>query len=397
MNLLIARFIIPAFFLPIIAISQSFSSQLAKNHESYKESNIQHRRFKHQDIVPLIESLSSPFVVSQAGSSLEGHSIYQVKIGRGKTNVLLWSQMHGNESTTTKAIFDLFKAFQTADQLPLFDTILSSCTLCFIPILNPDGAYAYTRTNANNVDLNRDAQNKSQPESRLLWDIYKDFAPDFCFNLHGQRTIYGFEDTGKSSVLSFLAPSADEERSITLSRKRSMQVITHIYNALSPYLSKNIGLYDDGFNHNCTGDSFQADGTPTILFEAGHYPNDYDREITRQFMFVAIITAIENTFNNTVLDEISYFDIPEHQQCYCDILFKNSLDGDIGILYVEKLTSDKIKFIPEFASKDTTSSMFGHRVIDASGLKIKKLLQENVIGKPDIRHLIIDEQLTITL
>ena len=366
-------------------------------HKKNHEKQLFGRYIHLESIRELLDKLPSEFEVKQRGLSVEKRPIHTVTIGTGKIKILLWSQMHGNESTTTKAIFDLFKAFQTTDQLPLFDTILSSCTLCFIPILNPDGAYAYTRTNANNVDLNRDAQNKSQPESRLLWDIYKEFAPDFCFNLHGQRTIYGFEDTRKSSVLSFLAPSADEERSITLSRKRSMQVITHIYNTLSPYLSKNIGLYDDGFNHNCTGDSFQADGTPTILFEAGHYPNDYDREITRQFMFIAIMTAIENTFNNTVFDETLYFNIPEHQKCYCDILFKNSLDGDIGILYVEKLTSGKIKFIPEFASKEATSSMFGHRVIDVSGLKIKKLLQENVIGKPDIRHLIIDEQLTITL
>ena len=46
--------------------------------------------------------------------------------------------------------------------------ILKACTLYIIPILNPDGAKAYTRLNANEVDLNRDAQDLSQPESKVL-------------------------------------------------------------------------------------------------------------------------------------------------------------------------------------------------------------------------------------
>ncbi|WP_299677696.1 M14 family zinc carboxypeptidase [uncultured Dokdonia sp.] len=349
-------------------------------------------------ILKLLENLPPEFEVIQRGFSVEKRPIHSVTIGTGKTKILLWSQMHGNESTTTKALFDLFKAFQNSSELSIFKDILSSCTLCIIPILNPDGAAAYTRVNANSIDLNRDAQHKSQPESVLLWEIYKEFAPNFCFNLHGQRTIFGFEDTGTPSILSFLAPSADAERSITLSRKRSMQVIAHIHKELSPYLSENIGLYDDGFNIHCTGDTFQANKTPTILFEAGHFPNDYDREITRQYVFMAIVAALENTMSTTSsIDEQLYLSIPVHQKCYCDILFKNSLDGDVGIQFVEKLTRNNIEFVPEFSSEETTSSMFGHRVIDASGVEIKKLLSEKLIGKPDIRHLTLDDGRTITL
>ncbi|WP_299764664.1 M14 family zinc carboxypeptidase [uncultured Dokdonia sp.] len=366
-------------------------------HKKNHEKRLYGRYIHVANILEILQELPSDFEVKKQGVSVENKPIHTVTIGTGKIKILLWSQMHGNESTTTKALFDLFLAFQDPNAVYDFTAILSSCTLCIVPILNPDGAAAYTRVNANQVDLNRDAQNRSQPESNLLWSIYKEFEPDFCFNLHGQRTIFGFEDTGKPSILSFLAPSANVERSVTLSRKRSMQVIAHIHNVLSPYLPGNIGLYDDGFNHNCAGDTFQADGTPTILFEAGHYPNDYDREITRQFVFMAIVAALEHISSPVFVDENMYFTIPEHQKCYCDILFKNSLDGDIGIQYTEKLTRNTIAFIPEFSSKDTTSSMFGHRVIDASGLKIKKLLEEKVIGKPDIRHLTLDEGVTITL
>jgi len=366
-------------------------------HKNNHEKRLFGRYIHGDSILELLEELPSQFVVTQRGVSVEKRPIHTVTIGTGKTKILLWSQMHGNESTTTKALFDLFKAFQEVDKNPFLDIILSSCTLCIIPILNPDGAKAYTRVNTNGIDLNRDAQDRSQPESKLLWEIYKECNPHFCFNLHGQRTIYGFEDTGKPSILSFLAPSADENRSITLSRKRSMQVIAHIYNELTPYLLGNIGLYDDGFNRNCTGDTFQAEGVPTILFEAGHYPNDYDREITRRYVFMAIIAALENVSSTLPIDEALYLTIPEHQKCYCDILFKNTLDGDIGIQFKEKLTRNTIEFIPEFASKEETSFLFGHRIIDCSGIKIKKLLEEKLIGKPNIRHLNIDKGVTITL
>lgn len=366
-------------------------------HKNNHEKHLFGRYIHGDSIQELLEQLPPAFDVKQRGVSVKKRPIYAVTIGTGKTRILLWSQMHGNESTTTKALFDLFKAFQQVDKNPMINSILSSCTLCVIPILNPDGAKAYTRVNANQVDLNRDAQNKSQPETRLLWDMYADFKPDFCFNLHGQRTIYGFEHTGTPSILSFLAPSADENRSVTLSRKRSMKVITHIYNELTPYLPNNIGLYDDGFNINCIGDSFQADGVSTLLFEAGHYPGDYDREITRQYVFMAIIAALDAVSNSKKGDESSYVTIPVHQKCYCDILFKNAVDGDVGIQFLEKLNKNRIEFIPEFASIEETSSMFGHRVVDVSGFEIKKILEEKLIGKLAVRKLELDKRITITL
>src|SRR5690606_13406057 len=115
--------------------------------------------------------------------------------------IMLWSQMHGNETTTTKALFDVLNTFKTQN------SILDACTILIIPILNPDGAEVYTRLNANNVDLNRDAQNLSQPESRVLRDCFNRFKPNFCFNLHGQRTIFSVDNTSQSATVSFLSPA----------------------------------------------------------------------------------------------------------------------------------------------------------------------------------------------
>ncbi|MEP0266447.1 M14 family zinc carboxypeptidase [Dokdonia sp.] len=366
-------------------------------HKNHHEKQLFGRYIHSDSIADLLENLPSKFEIKQLGFSVEKRPIYSVTIGTGKTKILLWSQMHGNESTTTKAVFDLFKIFQGDELLPEIQKILSSCTLCFVPILNPDGASAFTRINANKVDLNRDAQLRSQPESTLLWDLYQEFKPDYCFNLHGQRTIFGFEKTATSSVLSFLAPSADESRGVTLSRKRSMDVIAHIYKELQPYLPEQIGRYDDGFNLNCTGDTFQANGTPTLLFEAGHYPEDYDREETRRYVFMALVAGLHGICNEVTLKEEVYWSIPEHQKCFCDILFTNTASGDIKIQYLEKLTNGKIVFIPQFSENKMTSSRFGHRVIDVYGQEIKNILTENVIGKVDISQINLDNGITITL
>ncbi|WP_273566708.1 DUF2817 domain-containing protein [Maribacter halichondriae] len=98
--------------------------------------------------------------------------------------------------------------------------MLEQCSLVILPMLNPDGAEVYTRVNANNVDLNRDAQERTQPESRILRQVFEEFRPEYCFNLHDQRTIYNVGDTNKPATVSFLSPAFDIERSISVSRKK---------------------------------------------------------------------------------------------------------------------------------------------------------------------------------
>jgi murein tripeptide amidase MpaA len=69
-------------------------------------------------------------------------------------------------------------------------------------MLNPDGADMYTRLNANEVDLNRDSQNLTQPESAARNDLFQ----PHCFNLHDQRF------WSRKPATTSLAPSYNEER-----------------------------------------------------------------------------------------------------------------------------------------------------------------------------------------
>ncbi|MGV3539510.1 MAG: M14 family zinc carboxypeptidase, partial [Rufibacter sp.] len=188
------------------------AKQTFDQHATYREPSITHRRFKHQDIVPLLENLKQNklFEVKVAGKSVEGRDIYLVKVGTGKTKVMLWSQMHGDESTATMALFDIFNFLQKSDQLdPLRQEILKNTTLYFVPMLNPDGAEAFKRRNALDIDLNRDALRLQSPEAKLLKSLRDSLKPEFGFNLHDQSRLYSVGTSSKTATISFLAPAYD--------------------------------------------------------------------------------------------------------------------------------------------------------------------------------------------
>tara|TARA_B100000767_G_scaffold135830_1_gene128770 strand:- start:42564 stop:43730 length:1167 start_codon:yes stop_codon:yes gene_type:complete len=340
-------------------------------YNSLKAAALKNRYITNRCIEPLLTSLSNQFSQSVLGTSEGGMSIHGLQIGTGSKRILIWSQMHGNESTTTKALFDLFNYFELSDSKAL----LEACTLFIIPILNPDGADAYTRLNKNQVDLNRDAKVLTQSESQILRSVYKEFKPDFCFNMHGQRTIFSAGNTSNSAVLSFLSPSENDERSLTTTRQKSMEVIQVMNSALQQYLPNQIGRYDDGYNDNCVGDYFQTQGTPTVLFEAGHFPKDYNREETRKFMALALMSALDYVANNSVsgIDYKSYFDIPENDKLFYDVIVRKAqlsshnpeVFNDIGIQYTEVLVSGSIVFKPKIVFVGDLKSKQGHFEIDA--------------------------------
>jgi hypothetical protein len=257
-------------------------------------------------------------------------------------------------------------------------------------MLNPDGAYRYTRFNANEIDLNRDAQQQSQPESQILKKIYEEFIPDYCFNLHDQRTIYSAGEVKHPATLSFLSPAADIERSLTPARIMSMKLIAAIHKELLPLLGPQMGRYDDSFNLNCVGDMLQAGEIPTLLFEAGHFPGDYQREETRKYMCYALLTALNMAVGDR-LQQYSiedYSGIPANQKKYFDILIRNAdrlgrgyKSGDsAGILYQEKLLDHRIEFHPAVEEVGELNDRFGHVEYDCRcesdllALKSDKLL-----------------------
>ncbi len=342
------------------------------NYQDIKELSVHGRYISSSQLHSFINSNSIQKKISLIGKSVESRPIHKVTLGSGNTKILMWSQMHGNETTTTKAVLDLINYLNKNSDLA--SQILSSVTLTIVPVLNPDGAVVYTRENANKTDLNRDALELSQPESKILRGLYNEIKPDYCFNLHDQRTIYNVGSYAKPATLSFLAPAHDIDRKISASRGESMKIIVAMHKALSSLLPDQIGRYDDAFNPNCVGDTIQMLGTPTILFEAGHYPEDYEREKTREFIFYALVKSISVIARDKIqeynLDD--YFKIPENSKQYFDLLIinahliNNKYDENIGILYKEVLDGESIIFDPYIEATGSLKDCFGHKHLNCS-------------------------------
>ena len=310
-------------------------------------------RYVHNEhIIPLLDRAGNDALISQIGSSENGLPIFSVTLGNGPIKVLGWSQMHGNESTTTKALFDFLQLILQKEVLQdEIEQFLADYTFTFIPILNPDGALAYTRENTNGVDLNRDAVNLRQKESRVLRKLFEEIQPDLCLNLHDQRSIYGTLQ-GKPATVSFLSPAADPERSVTEARMVAMRHVVRMNRRLQAFIPGQVARYDDAFNENCVGDYSSTTGTPSILFEAGHYKDDYNREKPRELILYAFLELFRITDTDEDVSYKDYFKIPENQVNFKDVIVRNvQVEGyegvvSVGIQYKEMLKNGKICFEP---------------------------------------------------
>lgn len=362
---------------------------LYSKYSLFKNEDLFGRYISFLHIKDHVSDTAHGFPTEVIGTSFNNIPIHAVTIGTGKIKILAWSQMHGNESTTTKAVFDVINAFKKFPDDSFLEYIKENITLKIIPMLNPDGAEAYTRVNNNNIDLNRDAHNLEEKESMVLRAAFELFKPDFCFNLHDQRTIFSAGMGPQPATLSFLAPAMNEKREITPSRKVAMQVIASMNSDLQELIPNQIGRYDDAYNINCTGDTFQTLGVPTILFEAGHFPNDYQREKTREFFTAALFSGLKSIASGEWKEKKSseYLEIPENHKKFFDIILRNARVEDrivdVAIQFSEKLRNQQIDFEPVIEKIDDSLPYYGHKEINLQGKEVhlenSAPLHENVI------------------
>lgn len=309
------------------------------------------------------------------GHSFLGNDIYLLKIGCGSKKILVWSQMHGNESTGTKAMLDVFEFLKLGHKIS--QNLTEKLSLYFIPMLNPDGAERYMRRNSCGIDLNRDFVKEASVEIKLLKKAVYELRPDFLFNLHDQRTIFNVGGTPRPATLSLLAPSPDKSRSVTPERKQSMEVIAYIYNRLQSILPGHIARFSDEFYPTSTGDNFMLEGFANILFEAGHYPNDYERKHVRRFNALALLLAMEKIADDKESNAEVYVKIPENDKKSLDVLLRNVLLKsenaesliDFGIYFEEKLNqeSGQLEWFSKIEEIGDLSAYYGHLEIDMNG------------------------------
>ena len=326
-----------------------------------KESSLFGKWIRFKDIEQLFKKYDAIFEVRELGTSEKEIPIYKLKIGTGKKRILLWSQMHGNESTGTKALFDLFNCFLNATEHEL-QMILETCTLVFIPMLNPDGAEVYTRLNGHHIDLNRDAVHRKAKESNLLRGVLEAFDPQFCFNLHDQRTIFNVQHTKNPATISFLAPSEEETRGLTKGRKETMHVIIAMNAMLQKVIPNCVGRYTDEFYPTATGDNFQKLGYNTILIESGHYPNDYLREASRKYTFFSILQGIYHIAKTSEFNFYKdYFTIPNNDKIFYDVIhrFVNS-KKEVAYQFKDQIIDNKLTATLVKIEEESLKNKIGH-------------------------------------
>lgn len=315
--------------------------------------------------------------IQEIGRSYLDKPIYKLSIGSGLIQVLAWSQMHGNESNATHAMLDLLLSLDNMPQMK--EDLFSKISLDFIFMLNPDGSERWTRLNAVDIDLNRDFHNEASKEIKFLKSLASSKKYDYALNLHEQRTIFT-TDGIHPATLSFLAPSENVERTVTENRKKCMAVIAVVYNHLKELIPNQIGRYSDEFYPTSTGDNFIKSGMPTILFEGGHFADDYTRKGTRKYYTIALYYALKaiSELNSDISGWETYFEIPENQETHYDIVYRNvklNTDHlcvlDVAVQYREIMEEgkDEISFVPFVVEVGEVKKRKGWLEIDCTGKK----------------------------
>ncbi|RKE52957.1 M14 family zinc carboxypeptidase [Sphingobacterium detergens] len=348
----------------------------------YEEKALQHRRFKHADILPLLQGkeVSKQFTVEEIGRSVEDRSIFRLKYGQGPIKVLLWSQMHGDEPTATMALFDLFNFFN--GEVDGFDTfrkeIAEKLTLYFIPMLNPDGAERYQRRTAMDVDMNRDARAVATVEGALLKAQAMLLKPDFAFNLHNQNNYYNIPGTTTPVTISLLAPAYDYARSVNAVRADAMRVIVGINKILQEFIPNAVAKYDDEHTPRGFGDNFQKWGASTILIESGAYAGDPEKLKVRKYNFIALLQAFQEIASGSYSehDIADYNAIPFNDEQLHDVLIRNlSIEKngkkmlvDVGIRQNEKTVIDDYYVEGVIEDIGDLQDFYGYTDLDVEGL-----------------------------
>lgn len=352
------------FFIPVLIVSvillaagkkvlfsgpEIESTTIWQNYERYKEPVIKDRMFKHSDIVPLIQKHvdSKLLKLEVLGTSVQGRSINHLTLGKGKIKILLWSQMHGDESTATMALFDIFNFFAAKDENDSFKKVITdNLELHFVPMLNPDGAEAWKRRGALDIDINRDARGLNTPEGKILTDIAKKLNPKFGFNLHDQSALLSAGATKNQATISFLAPAYNYSKDMNEVRANATKVIVSMNNVLKKYAPEKIGRYDDSHDPRCFGDAFQGMGISAILIESGGYPNDPEKQYIRKLNFYAILSALHSIAKKSYETESlkDYDAIPENNRSLYDLVVRNAEVTKGNIKYKTNLGINRSQF-----------------------------------------------------
>lgn len=205
--------------------------------------------------------------VGSIGTSVKGRSITSYSFGGGSSVVLYTGAIHGSEPSTRSLMLRWIDELESKPR-----SIPAGVTVVVIPAINPDGYAAGTRTNAKNVDLNRNfATNDwksdittvsnapfpggggssplSEPESKALAGYVARVQPRLVLSYHSIGGLLAANQTGDSTT-----------RATTYSRLSGYANTTGAGDTFEYGIS---GTADDYYG--------QVLGVPSLLIELGSH------------------------------------------------------------------------------------------------------------------------------
>lgn len=213
--------------------------------------------------------------IGTIGMSSQGRAINAYYFGSGATAVLYTGAIHGSESST-KSLMDRW----IQDLEAKAPTIPAHITVVVVPVINPDGLARGGRTNARNVDLNRNFATAdwqkdittvgnqpfpggggdvamSEPETKAISTLAQRLHPKVILSYHSIGGMIAANQAGNSTGLAAKYSQLSGYRNIT-------------------------GQSDATFEYSVTGTAddwyAQALGVPSLLIELGsHTYHQFER------------------------------------------------------------------------------------------------------------------------
>ncbi len=158
--------------------------------------------------------------LTSLGHSVLGRDIWMVTLHGGPIKVFYLCRQHGHEPASTEGALAFLDQLVHAEAGSPLAQDLQRVTVYVVPMANPDGAEAYLRHNAHDVDLNRDWIRQTQPETRAWLGAIKAIHPDLMADQHElypDDTRPDFTETagaGSGAAPGVIATGLDDQRVI---------------------------------------------------------------------------------------------------------------------------------------------------------------------------------------
>ncbi|MCC5916652.1 MAG: hypothetical protein JJU02_04925 [Cryomorphaceae bacterium] len=313
------------------------------------------------------DSLLKGWSLVDEGHSVLGRPLRCYHRGTGGIKVLIWTQMHGNESSASYSILDLLHHWENnpSEAGNTFRTV----SLYIIPILNPDGAESFSRYNALGIDINRDARTAVSPEAKFLLDCVKKIEPHWAFNMHDQRSIFSVGESGMPATISLLAPAFSPDYfGIIHHRERAISLIGCVVSKWTPNALRETARFSDAFYPLAMGDYFQEMGIATILVETGGcvINRDTGRLRTTNFLLQALHCICHPNTRDLAHSGKYYYALQENKDALRDVKLLNCKVGNFVLDFAFQLqfVPNKDAFLLVFDSAGKLNHLKGYWELD---------------------------------